>query len=145
MPSPRSRRSAKPPASNDSALAAWLRSCNHPRRKVLDALRAIVRRAAPALVEEVKWNAPSFRLPGGEHCITCNVGARDRVRLVFHRGARAKDGTRPKQRIDDGGLCEWPAPDRAVATFRSLEDVEASAGALVKFVRAWVAASGSSD
>lgn len=99
-----------------------------------------MRTAEPKLVEEVKWNAPSFREPDGEHCITCNLSARDRVRLVFHRGVRTKAGAQSWPRVDDGGLCEWPAPDRAVASFRDPAEVEASADALAKFVKAWLVA-----
>ena len=123
-------------------VTAFLARCEHPLRDELDALRAIVARAAPALIEGVKWSAPSYRLgEDGEHCVTFNLAAKDRVRLVFHRGASVKSARGgPRLLADDGGLLEWPAPDRAIATFRSLAEVQAGRAALARVVEAWAAA-----
>jgi hypothetical protein len=122
-------------------VATFLAACTHPLRAELDALRAIVGKAAPQLVEGVKWNAPSWRLPDGDDCLTCNLSAKDRVRLIFHRGAKAKDA-HGKGRLlaDDQGLLEWAADDRAIATFRSLAEIEAAKARLAKLVKAWLAA-----
>jgi uncharacterized protein YdeI (YjbR/CyaY-like superfamily) len=126
-------------ASDD--VATFFARCTHPLRAELDALRAIVARAAPELVEGVKWNAPSYRLADGDDCLTFNLSAKDRVRLIFHRGAKAKDARGGGRLLaDDGGLLEWPAPDRAVATFRSMAEVKAARVALAQVVRAWLAA-----
>lgn len=124
-------------------LATFLAACKHPLRAELDALRAIVAKAAPTLVEGVKWNAPSYRVPDGDDCLTFNLGAKDRVRLIFHHGAKVKD-TRGKGRLlaDDQGLLEWAADDRAIASFTSLAEVAAAKTKLAKVVKAWVAAVG---
>lgn len=124
-------------------LATFLAACKHPLRAELDALRAILAKAAPSLVEGVKWNAPSYRVPDGDDCLTFNLGRKDRVRLIFHRGAKVKD-TRGKGRLlaDDQGLLEWAADDRAIASFTSLAEVAAAKTKLAKVVKAWVAAVG---
>lgn len=129
----------KPAAAAD--VAAFLAACTHPLRAELDELRAIVAKAAPGLVEGVKWNAPSYRTAGGDDCITFNLSAKDRVRLIFHRGAKVKDG-KGKERLiaDDQGLLEWPAADRAIATFRSGAEIAAAKAKLTKVVKAWLAA-----
>ena len=127
------------PAAAD--VATFLAACKHPLRAELDALRALVAKAAPALVEGVKWNAPSYRPANGDDCLTFNLSAKDRVRLIFHRGAKRKDGVGKGHLLaDDQGLLEWPADDRAIATFCSMADVAAAKGKLGKVVRAWLAA-----
>lgn len=127
----------KPPAD----AATFLAACKHPLLAELLALREIVRQAAPKLAEGVKWNAPSYHMAGGDDCITFNLSAKDRVRLVFHCGAKVQ-GTRgkgPLVEVDHGWL-QWPADDRAVATFHGMAEVEEAKPALVKLVRAWLAA-----
>ena len=69
-------------------VAAFLAACRHPLRAELDALRAIVAKADPRLVEAIKWNAPSWGLPDADdHCMTVNLGNKATLRLVLHRGA----------------------------------------------------------
>ena len=122
-------------------LATFLASCKHAMRKELDVLRTIVHRAAPKLQEGIKWNAPSYRLPDGDDCITFNLSAKDRVRLVFHRGAKVKDGKATGRLLAiEHPWLEWAAADRAIATFATTADVAAAKSALTQLVRVWVAA-----
>ncbi len=131
---------AKQPAAD---VVAFLAACRHALRDVLDELRAIVAHAVPRLVEEIKWNAPSFRVANGEHCVTFNLSAKDRVRIVFHRGAKAKDASGKGPLVDlDHAWLAWPAADRAVATFTSLDEVGVAKAKLRQLVVAWVAAVG---
>lgn len=125
-------------AGADDAVARWLAGCRHPLRAVLDAVRAVVVAADPRLVEGIKWNAPSYAFAGDDR-ITCNLSAPDRVRLVFHCGAkkRAAQGRVP---VADRGLLEWAADDRGIATFQSLAEVAAAEQALGELVREWLAA-----
>lgn len=113
-----------------------LDALDHPLRKEIDALRAVILKAHPGLVEGVKWNAPSYSVEG-EDRITFQLRAKDRILLVFHRGARAKAG---KVAVDDPeGLLEWAAPDRAIATFGPGE-AKANGKALAALVKGWIAA-----
>jgi hypothetical protein len=65
------------------------------RGETLAKLRAIVKRAAPAVVEEVKWKKPSR--PEGvpvwsDHGILCVADTlKNAVRLTFPKGARIPD------------------------------------------------------
>lgn len=136
---PMAKRPSSAPRGDE--LAAFLAACRHALRRELDALRAIVAAAAPKLVEGVKWNAPSFRLPDGDDCLTFNLSAKDSVRLIFHRGAKKKDGKGKGRLVDaDAEWLEWAAADRAIATFRSAAAVKAAKAELAKLVVAWLAA-----
>ena len=114
-----------------------LDALDHPLRKEIDALRAVILKAHPGLVEGVKWNAPSYSVEG-EDRVTFQLRAKDRVLLVFHRGAKAKAG---KVSIEDPeGLLEWAAPDRAIATFRASEVTAGRKKALGALVKQWITA-----
>jgi len=63
--------------------------------KKLSQLRAVIRKADPAVIEEVKWKMPSKPLgsPVWSHDgIICVADIlKNAVRLTFHKGARVKD------------------------------------------------------
>lgn len=118
---------------------ALLRSLKHPMAEDIDALRAVILKAHPGLTEGVKWNAPSYSVDG-EDRITFQLRAKDKILLVFHRGAKKKAPPKRGRLIeDDSGLLEWAADDRAIATFRAGE-VAPKKKALAAVVKRWVAA-----
>jgi hypothetical protein len=52
-----------------------------------------------------------------------------------------RGGTTPRPSFEDSaGLLEWVAPDRAVVTFRDLDDVAAKRAALRDLARRWMVA-----
>jgi hypothetical protein len=104
---------------------------------MVDALRAIVAGAHPGLSERVKWNAPSFAL-GDEDRITLGIERKGRVRVVLHRGAKAKDAV-GFAFADDAGIAKWPAPDRGVVQFAELGEIEARRQALRELFSRWLA------
>ena len=65
------------------------------RGKKLSQLRALIRKADPAVVEEVKWKMPSkpMGVPVWSHDgIICHADVlKNAVRLTFHKGAQMKD------------------------------------------------------
>jgi len=79
-------------------IDAIIREPGDWRGRKLSQLRALIRKADPALVEEVKWKMPSkpMGVPVWSHDgIICHADMlKNAVRLTFHKGARMKD---PKQ------------------------------------------------
>jgi len=65
------------------------------RGKKLSLLRALIKKAEPALVEEVKWKKPSnpMGVPVWSHdgIICIGEALKNAVRLTFPKGARIKD------------------------------------------------------
>jgi len=123
----------------ESTAEAFLATCKHALLEEILALRVQIRRAAPNLEEGIKWNAPSYRM-AGEDRITFNLSAKDRVRLIFHLGAKPK--TRPKGRVIEfeADWLEWPAEDRAIATFASMAEIRRAKPELKRLVQGWLAA-----
>ena len=119
-----------------AALDSFRAGLDPQARATVDALRATVASAHPELVEDFKWNAPSFR-HGEDHKVTLGIERKGGVRLVLHRGAKPKDASDFRFR-DDEGLFKWLAPDRGVAVFGDADEVEAKRAALQALVARWI-------
>ncbi len=120
------------------AVASYLAVLDPADRAMLDALRAIVAGAAPDLVEEIKWNAPSFR-DDADHKVTLGIERKGGLRVVLHRGTRKLDPL-DLRALDTDGIAAWPATDRAVVTLADRAAIDAGESALAALVRRWIAA-----
>jgi hypothetical protein len=76
-------------------IDAIIREPGDWRGKKLSQLRALIQKADPAVVEEVKWKMPSkpMGVPVWSHAgIICHADVlKSAVRLTFHKGAQMKD------------------------------------------------------
>lgn len=123
-------------ATGKGRVAAFIAALDHPRRAEIVALRDLVLGADPAISEEIKWNAPSFRT--SEHFATMHLRAKDCVQLILHLGAKSKRAV-PREAIEDpAGLLTWLGPDRASVRIEGPEDLERKAGPLVAIIRGWI-------
>ena len=117
----------------------FMAELEHPLKSGIEQLRSAILASNGAITEHVKWNAPSFRFDGVDR-VTFRLRPGDRLQLVLHRGAKVRDDARDFRFDDDSGLLDWVATDRAVITFRDLDDVAARQAAVVDVVNRWVAA-----
>jgi hypothetical protein len=120
-------------------VQAFLQGLQHGRKDEVEAVREIILSAHPGITEQIKWNAPSFCIDGDDR-ITFRLQPGDRVQLVFHRGAQKRDDAATFSFEDDSGLLEWVTRDRALVTFRDLDDVAAKRAAVKDLVRRWMIA-----
>ena len=110
----------------------------HPLKAEVAAVRTLLRRADPAIQEEIKWNAPSFRVQ--EYFATVNLRSQDAVQIILHLGAKVRHDTTDRISIDDpGGMLQWLGKDRASVKFRDLREIEANGRAFQEVVRQWIA------
>jgi hypothetical protein len=85
----------EPDRAIDERLHAIIRESNDWQGKKLSQLRALIKRADPLVVEEVKWKKPSnpMGVPVWSHdgiiCIADTL--KNAVRLTFPKGAQMKD------------------------------------------------------
>lgn len=121
----------------EAEIEAFRTKLDPENRLIVDALRSIIKSADQRLVEEFKWNAPSFRL-GAEHRVTLGLERAGSVRLVLHRGASKKDTTGFEFQ-DPHKLAAWPAKDRGVLKLKSLQDVNAKRDGLADLITRWLA------
>ncbi|HEY0739783.1 MAG TPA: DUF1801 domain-containing protein [Herpetosiphonaceae bacterium] len=115
----------------------FMAQLDHPRKAEIEAIRAIIRGADPRIHESIKWNAPSFSID--EHFATLKLRPGATVQVVFHTGAKVKPDATAVTIDDPAGLLKWAAPDRGVATFADMPEIEARRGALVAIVQQWIA------
>lgn len=120
-------------------VSRFLDELQHPLRSEIEVLRLIISEANALLEENIKWNGPNYSV-GAEDRITMRIQPPKQIQLVFHRGAKVKE--QPKNRLvqDASGLLLWKENDRAIASFKKMEAVEAGRDALSVIVRDWIAA-----
>lgn len=66
----------------------WLAQLDPVQRKATDAVRKIIKAAAPVLRERIKWNAPSFYY--NDDIVTFGPYKNNKILLVFHHPAIVK-------------------------------------------------------
>ena len=117
----------------------YLHQLQHPLKDGVLQLRAAILACDADLSEHVKWNAPSFRHRGQDR-VTFRLHPHGRLQLVFHRGAQVRTDSAEFAFEDPTGLLTWPAPDRAVVDFPTLQSVAAHQAQVVALVQRWVRA-----
>lgn len=134
-------RSAGPasPKKLDGGVDAFLAALDHPLKPQLETLRRVIRSVSPTIGEGIKWNAPSFHT--ADHFATFMLRDRDRLQLILHAGAKAKDVSLDGvKRADADGALEWLGKERARVVFLGAADVKAKTPWLKTIVRAWISA-----
>ncbi|KAA6462018.1 DUF1801 domain-containing protein [Acidobacteria bacterium AB60] len=126
--------------SRPDEVDAYLRAMDHPLKRVVEALRAVILSADSRIGEEVKWNAPAFFYTGAmvefdpkkhmRHLVVLNLFKKDSVRLVFPSGARIGDTS---------GLLTGDYSDgRRLAQFSSTDEVRSRRSDLERAIRQWL-------
>tara|TARA_R110000796_G_scaffold67449_2_gene154640 strand:- start:66749 stop:67144 length:396 start_codon:yes stop_codon:yes gene_type:complete len=120
-------------------VTKFLNALNHPLRNEIEELRKIILEAENALVENIKWNGPNYSI-NNEDRITLKIQPPKQLQLIFHRGAKVKE--QPKQKIitEASGFLIWKANDRAVLSFKNLEDIQKNKHNLKRIINDWIVA-----
>lgn len=115
----------------------YLDGSEHPLTAALSELCDVIRGVDPRIDESIKWNAPSFFI--ADHFATTGFAPGGALRLVLHTGAKKR--AQPLKIVIDGGdgLLEWKGGDRAIATFRSVDEVRAARQQLISVLAQWSA------
>lgn len=131
------KRPSGTPRRAPSSVDDYLAALDHPRKREIEALRAIVLRADPRVREEVKWNAPSFFIE--EHFATFKLRPGDTLQVVLHTGAKGKPSAGTIEIDDPAKLVKWVAKDRGVATFGDMQDIASKEAVFVAILEQWIA------
>jgi hypothetical protein len=60
----------------------YIKTLEHPLKNEIELVRKIILESDPNIMEQVKWNAPSFRYR--QDFVTFNARPLDKIHLVFH-------------------------------------------------------------
>jgi hypothetical protein len=131
--------SSSPPL--NQAVSAFLDEQNHALRREIELLREYILTADDTLTESIKWNGPSYSV-NKEDRLTMKIQppTTKHIQLIFHRGAKKQEQPAAKVINDDSNLLTWKENDRAIATFKSIADIENARSTLQDIVRKWIRA-----
>ncbi len=123
----------------NSDVTSFLDAQNHPFRNEIEALRNCILSANTNLTENVKWNGPNYCLDNNDR-ITMKINPPKLVQLIFHCGAKVMEQPKEKLIKDDFGILLWKGNDRAIATFKNMQDFENQKANLTEVVKKWLLA-----
>lgn len=119
-------------------VTAFLDDQEHPFRNEIEQLRIYILCANTALKENIKWNGPNYSFESNDLMTMSIQPPKKQIQLIFHRGAKKK--TQPPKKIisNKSTMLVWKENDRAVVTFKSLQDIENGRIELEEIVTEWI-------
>jgi hypothetical protein len=126
-----------PTAGTATSVATFLAELTHPHKTGVERLRRAILAIDTRITEEVKWNAPSFKLT--DHFATFKLHPPKHIQLVLHTGSKPIVPPRQFTLEAPEGLLKWAAPDRCVLTLQSSADAQDHEADVVAIVRQWLA------
>lgn len=120
-------------------VTTFLDNLEHPLRNEIDYLRKVILSSEHELTEGIKWNGPNYS-HDNEDRITIRIQPPKQLQVIFHRGAKVKK--QPEDRLLEGkySILVWKENDRAIATFKRMDDIEQNADKLREIVNQWIEA-----
>lgn len=121
-------------------VTALLEALKHPFRNEIEQLRICILEANNRLEENIKWNGPNYCF-NNEDRITMRVQPPTKqIQLIFHRGAKKQAQPKDKLISNKSKMLVWKENDRAIVTFKSLQDVESGKTELTTIINEWIKA-----
>ncbi len=120
-------------------VSIFLDEQNLPLRKEIEFLRQSILSSNKNLSENIKWNGPNYCMDK-EDRITMKIQPPKNIQIIFHRGAKVKEQPKEKLIKEDFGLLAWKGNDRAVATFKSILEIEKCKETLSTIINEWLKA-----
>ena len=122
----------------NTKVTALLDELKHPFRNEIELLRICILKANNGLEESIKWNGPNYCF-GNEDRITMRVQPPTKqVQLIFHTGAKKQEQPKDKLIANKSKILVWKENDRAIVTFKSLQDIEDGNADLTKIINEWI-------
>ena len=122
----------------NSEVTTFLDELNHPLRIEIEQLRNCILKANENLTENIKWNGPNYCFDN-EDRITMRVQPPTKqIQLIFHRGAKKQTQPNDKLISNKSKILIWKENDRALVTFKSLQDIESGKTELTSIINEWI-------
>lgn len=118
-------------------VTKYLDELNHPLRTEIEELRQILLNSANGLTENIKWNGPNYCFENQDR-VTMRIQPPKQIQLIFHRGAKKINQPKDKLIDDKSGLLTWKENDRALATFKNLDEIKKAKSSLEKIINGWI-------
>ncbi len=125
--------------SKSAEVTSFLDLDKHPFRVEIEKLREVILSSNKGLTENIKWNGPNYSIKDQDR-ITMRINPPKQLQLIFHRGAKVLDAPKTKLITEDFGILVWKGNDRAVATFKNMNDIVSREKELKQIVKDWIKA-----
>lgn len=119
-----------------SEVDAFLAALDHPLKREIEAVRALILGLGPEVSEGIKWKAPTFRT--SNDFATVNLRSTNSLQLILHLGTKVRPDLEAPHIDDPANLLKWLARDRCMATLGAGEAYRANAPAFEAVLRQWI-------
>jgi uncharacterized protein YdeI (YjbR/CyaY-like superfamily) len=117
----------------------FLDSSEHPMRNEIEELRKIIMTTGIPFKENIKWSGPNYSIHKQDR-VTIRINPTKQIQLIFHRGAKTQEQPKDKLIADDYNILDWKSNDRAVASFKNMDEIIRKKEDLQKIITKWVEA-----
>ena len=120
-------------------MTKFLDELNHPFRMEIELMRHCILTANNKLTENIKWNGPNYCYENADR-ITMRIQPikTKQIQVIFHCGAKVQDQPKEKLIQQHFDILTWKANDRAVATFKNMQDIQNGKTDLTKIIKEWI-------
>ena len=118
---------SKNAAEGSKEVNLYMQALEHPLKKEIEFVRKIILESNPNILEQVKWNAPSFRHK--YDFVTFHVRSLDKVHLIFHH---------PYIVQINSPLLQGDYKDRRMVYMKNKVEIDAASKELQRIIRQWV-------
>jgi hypothetical protein len=119
---------SKPPVKKEASaptVEKFLDKLDHPFKEEVQFLRKVIKKVNKDIVEEWKWNAPSYNYHGN-YLVTFNLWEKGHIHLIFHNPMI----TKVKNKLFEGEY-----KDRRMVHFSDMKDIKAKKPILEKALK----------
>jgi len=128
----------KQPSNLNSEVTEFLNELTHPFRNEIEQLRMYILSSDKQLTENIKWNGPNYCVADADRITMRIQPPTKQVQLIFHRGAKKQEQSADKLISKKSKLLTWKENDRAIITFKSLQEIEQAKDELTAIVTEWI-------
>ena len=118
----------------------FLKELNHPFIKEIEQLRNCILSADKKMTENIKWNGPNYCFENEDRITMRIQPPTKQAQLIFHRGAKKQKQHKDRLISNKSKMLLWKENDRAIVTFKSLQDIENGKTELTTIVNEWIKA-----
>lgn len=123
----------------NSKVTDFLDSLNHALWAEIECLRNIIMSTDYELTEGIKWNGPNYSINGKDR-ITMRINPQKQIQVIFHRGAKVKEPLKERLLSGQYDILIWKENDRAIASFKSLDEIQENSQMIREIVTKWIEA-----
>lgn len=121
-------------------VTQFLDSSEHPMRNEIEELRKIIMTTGIPFEENIKWSGPNYSIQNQDR-VTMRINPSKQLQLIFHRGAKTQEQPKDKLILVDYNILDWRSNDRAVASFKNMDEVTDNKESLQEIIIQWIEAS----